>query len=362
MSKLIKILLGICLVAAFAFGGIWSARQLTAQDTPDGGEQGGGSDATQVGVASPLERRIEDDLSGVGTLRAIRAVDLMPAASGRVTEVRISSGDTVSEGDILIQLDDRAERAALNDAEATLAETRSDFQRFEELSESNTAAEARVEETRAAFRRAEAAVSSARAALEDRTITAPFDGTVGLLDIEPGSFLAQDAIVTTLFDLSAVEIRLSLPERYFDQVEAGQTVTMTTPAYPDATFEGTVAVRASQIELATRSFDVRARIDNPERRLVGGMFANARLVLDTYDALAIPDDAIISEGLTTFVYTVTDDTAARTKITPGRSIGALTEVREGLAEDDRVVIAGWDDLSDGDAVEIDEDYGQEATN
>ncbi|RYH02554.1 efflux RND transporter periplasmic adaptor subunit [Salipiger sp. IMCC34102] len=361
MSKLFKFLIGVLLVAAFAFAGVWGARQLTAQDSDqESGDRG--SDARRVGVAMPEERRIEEDVPGVGTLRAIRAVEVRPVVSGRVTEVRVDSGQIVSEGDVLIQLDDRAERAALTEAEVTLDETRRDFQRFEELGDSNTAAEARVEQARAAFRRAEAAVASARADLEDRTVSAPFDGTVGLVDIEPGSFLAQDTMVTTLFDLSAVEIELSLPERYFDRVEPGQTVTMQTPAYPDDTFEGVVAVRATQIDLATRSFDVRARIDNPDGRLVGGMFANARLVLDTYVALAIPDDAIISEGLTTFVYTVTDDTAARTEIVAGRSIEALTEVREGLEADDRVVIAGWDDLSDGDTVEIDEDYAQEATN
>ncbi|APE43926.1 hypothetical protein BOO69_11285 [Sulfitobacter alexandrii] len=361
MAKIVKIVLGLCLVAAFAAGGVWGTRLLLAED---GNEDSGqpGSQLTRVGVATPQERTIDRDISGVGTLRAVRAVELMPVASGRVTEVAIVSGASVTEGEVLLRLDDRAAQAAVMEAEATLGQTRSDFQRFEELGESNAAAEARVEEARAAYLRAEAALASARATLEDRTLRAPFSGMLGLVDVEPGSFLGPDSVITTLYDLSAVEVRLSLPERYFDQVQAGQAVTLRTPAYPDDTFEGTVAVRAPEIDLSARSFDVRARLDNPDGRLVGGMFANARLVLDTYEALAIPDDAIISEGMTTFVYTIAEDTAKRTEVVAGGSVDGLTEVREGLSADDRVVVAGWDNLTDGAQVEIDEQTSQEALN
>jgi len=85
-------------------------------------------------------------------------------------------------------------------------------------------------------------------------------------------------------------------------------------------------------------------------------------VLDRYDATAIPDDAIISEGLSTYVFTVDDETARRTEVETGNSVGSLTEIREGLDTDDRVVVAGWDNLSDGATVEIDEDFEREALN
>jgi len=84
----------------------------------------------------------------------------------------------------------------------------------------------------------------------------------------------------------------------------------------------------------------------------GGMFAYARLLLETYDGIAIPDAAIISEGLESYVYTVADGVSTRTDISPGRSLGELTEVREGLRLGDRVVAAGWDQLSDGAEVTI----------
>ena len=199
----------------------------------------------------------------------------------------------------------------------------------------------------------------ARADLEDRAITAPFSGTLGVIDIEPGSFVQSGVAVTRLSDLSAVEVSLSVPERYFERVREGQALIVTTPAYPEESFEGRVTLRAPEINLGSRSVEIRARLDNPEGRLVGGMFANSRLVFETYEGLVIPDDAIISEGLTTYVYTVRDGTARRTEIDIGTSLGALTEVREGLSAEDRVVVAGWDQLSDQAPVEIDEDVARE---
>ena len=373
MKRALTIVLGLVVVAALGAAGVWGTSMLlsgggggeeaSGENGGGGGGEGGegeGGGATRVGIARPETVTIEDDVRAVGTMRAVRVVDLVPASEGRVVEVPVASGKTVAAGDLLVRLDDRAERAALAEAEASLTEASQNFDRVSELEDENTVAEAQVEEARAARDRAAAAVGAASATLEDRTVTAPFDGTLGIVDVEPGAYLATDAPVTRLSDLSTVEVSAALPERYFDRVEDGQTVYVTTPAYPDDTFEGRLTVRASEIDLTSRSFEVRAEIDNSDGRLVGGMFADARLVLDTYEGLAVPDDAIISEGLTNFVYVVAeDDAAVRTDVEPGASLGDMTEVRGDLEPDARVVVAGWDQLSDGDTVEIDEDFDGE---
>jgi membrane fusion protein (multidrug efflux system) len=89
------------------------------------------------------------------------------------------------------------------------------------------------------------------------------------------------------------------------------------------------------------------------------MFADARLLLGSEEGLAVADDAIISEGLSTYVFTVVDGTARRTAIETGASLEELTEVRSGLAPGDRVVVAGWDRLSDGAPVEVADDIARE---
>jgi membrane fusion protein (multidrug efflux system) len=350
MKRAVKTLAGLAVVVLFAIAGVTGTQALlSVQDSESGGPPGS---ATRVGVTTPEERRIERAVAATGTIRPIRMIELVPDAPGRVTGVPVSSGQQVEAGELLIQLDDRAARAALAEAEATLAETQQAYDRIERLARSNAAADSQLEGARADLLRAEAAEMAARADLEDRTIRAPFAGTLGVIDIEEGAYLGGTTAVTRLSDLSSVEVSATLPEQYFDEVTPGQTLQVNTPAYPEARFEARVTLRAPEIDRDTRSFEIRAEIDNAERRLAGGMFARSRLLLDSYDGIAIPDAAIISEGLSSYVYTVADGTATRTDIAPGQSLGDLTEVREGMSLGDRVVIAGWDQLSDGAAVEI----------
>ena len=358
MKKLLKILAGFAVVAGFAAAGLFGTEALVSQGAA-GAQSGRERAPTRVGVAQPQRMTIEDRVSAVGTLMPVRAVELVPEAPGRVTAVPVASGQTVAAGDLLVQLDDRAAQADLTDAEATLREARQELRRVTELSDSNVAAEARLESTRAAFERAEAAVQRARANLTDRRITAPFAGTLGIIDVEPGAFLDGSVPVTRLSDLSVVQVSLSLPERYFQAVAPGQRLTLTTPAYPDTDFAGDITVRAPEIDLGSRSFDIRAEIDNADGRLAGGMFANSRIVLSTYEGLAIPDDAVISEGFASYVYVVSDGTAVRTEIEAGATLGAMIEARSGLDADNTVVVAGWDQLSDGAPVTIDEDIARE---
>lgn len=350
MTRAVKILVSIVFVLACAVAGVTGTQALlSVQETTDDMR---GADATPVGVASPETRRIEDVLTTTGTIRPIRSVEVVPNVPGRVTSVPVSSGQKVEEGDLLVQLDDRAARAALADAEATLSEARQSYNRIERLAQGNAAAESQLESSRATLLRAEAAKMAANADLEDRAIMAPFSGTLGVIDINEGAYLDGTVPVTRLLDLSTVEVRASLPEQYFDDVAPGQTLQVTTPAYGDEMFEGRVTLRAPEIDQETRSFQIRAEIENPDARLASGMFAYARLLLETYDGIAIPDAAIISEGLESYVYTVADGVATRIDISPGRSLGELTEVREGLRLGDRVVAAGWDQLSDGAEVDI----------
>lgn len=351
---------GLLIVLLCAGAGLYGTRSLLSASDSDGGAAPAQS-AVRVDVVAPQERKVEDAVTGVGSLRPLRQVDIVPTTPGRITAMPVASLEQVAAGDLLIQLDDRSERAALSEAEATFDEAQQDFDRIAQLADSNAAAEAQLEASRATFRRAEAALMMARTATEDRAITAPFAGKLGVIEAEPGGFLTAGTAVTRLSDLSQVEVVVALPEQYFDRVAPGQPLTLTTPAYPDASFAGEVTLRGTQIDLGTRSFEIRARIDNPDQRLVGGMFASTRLVLDSYSALTIPDDAIISEGLSTYVYTVSDGTAKRTSIETGQTLEDSTEITQGLEADDRVVIAGWDQLRDGAPVEIGQDLTAEAT-
>ncbi len=365
MRQLFRIAAGAVVVAGLGAAGLFGTEYLLSrpgnagQSAGNAGGGGGGGRAARVGVAQPERREIETAVTAVGTIMPSRAVEVTPAVSGRVVAVPVTSGAKVAQGDTLVALDAEAEEAALAGAEASRDEARQNLSRVEQLAQANTAAEQRLEQARAAFARAEAEVMAAWAALDDRKVTAPFAGTLGLIDVDPGAYVSAANPLTMLSDLSVVQVDMALPERYFSRVAPGQRVSLTVPAYPDASFEGLVTVRDSAVSPGSRSFDVRAEIDNSDRRLVGGMFAEARLVFDSYDGLAVPDDAIVSEGPDTFVYVVADGQARRRDVALGGSVGSLTEITEGLEPEARVVVAGWDNLRDGAPVEVAEDMARE---
>ena len=360
MKTVIRGALAVGFVAAFAVAGLVGTDALLERlDAAEASETASGSRSVRVGIAQPQTRRIEEAVSSVGTVTPSRDVDIRPIVAGRVSEVPVGSGQSVEQGDLILQLDDRAQRARLKGAKATLQEARQNLNRIAELAQDNTAAEQRLEAARATFARAESEAMAAEAALEDRRIEAPFDGTLGLVDLDPGAYIDPQEVVVTLSDLSTVQVDVALPERYFDRVTPGQTIDVSVPAYPDRTFEGKVVVREPVVDERSRSFDVRARIENTERTLVGGMFAQTRLVVEVGEGLAVPDDAIIAEGSDTYVYTVTDGTAQRRDVTPGQSLGPLTEIASELTPNDRVVVSGWNTLRDGAPVTVAEDIARE---
>lgn len=353
VSRILKIVGGLVLVAVCGALGVWGTNVLMSGDGGGQAGPGGGErQPTRVTVAEPRMHEVEDSFSAVGTILPVRSIELRPLAQGRVTEIGVSSGAEVAQGDLLFRLDDRVARAALSDAQATLDESRAEFERIQDLADQDIAAQASLETARGAFRRAESAVEEARANLDDRSLTAPFPGVVGIVDIDPGEYVDPSTTVSTLDDLSTVQADFAVPERYFDRAEAGQTVRVSSAIYPDRAFQGEVTVKAPRIDTASRSFDVRVRMDNAERLLTSGMFVTAELVFATYEAPTLPDDAIISEGEATYVYTVEEGTARRTEIGVAPAEGGRTEITDGLPRDARVVVTGWDTLSDGAPVEV----------
>lgn len=360
MKTGIRIVIALCVAAGFGAAGLFGTETLLeARSAAQDSGRDSGPRAVRVGVATPERRTLERRIDGVGTVMAERTVALRPSVPGRVTEVAVASGAEVSEGDLILQLDDRAQRARLAGARASLEEARKDLRRIEELADSNTAAEQRLEAARATFARAEAEEMAARAALDDRRVVAPFDGTLGLIDVDAGAYVAPQDVIAPLSDLSTVQVDMSVPERHFARISTGQAVELRVPAYPDRRFDGNVIAREARVDAAARSFDLRARVENPQRDLVGGMFARTGLIVAREEGLAIPDDAIIAEGETTYVYTVVDGTARRTEVTPGQSLGELTEVTGALDADSRVVVSGWNRLRDGAPVTVAEDIARE---
>lgn len=305
-----------------------------------------------VALATAEMRETARRVEAVGTTLARNAVAIVALTSGRIEELTFEPGQQVKAGDVLVRLDDDIERADLNQAEATLQENVLALQRAQALRQKNAIPVATVEQLVAAQAGAQADLDRARRRLADRTVTAPFDGMVGLRQVDLGARVDEETVLTTLDDRSEMEIEFSLPETLYGEVTIGQPVVATSAAFADRSFEGLVATIDSRIDTTSRAFKVRALLPNPDLLLPAGMFMQVAVVLESRMAVMVPEEAVIVQGDRTFVYVVADGRAAVRDIEIGhREVGSV-EVTSGLAAGEAVVIRGTQRLRDNAPVKV----------
>ena len=323
-----------------------------AGEGAQGGGQRGSRPAPSVTTATLAPRQLETRLEAVGTTRALQAVEIVPLTSGRVVEIAFEPGQKVFEGAVLVRLDDEIERDDLTEAEATLAQATFAEERAQTLSQTNTISRAQVEQLTAASATAQAAVDRARRRLADRTVRAPFDGVVGLGEVEIGARVDDDTMITTLDDLSEVEIEFSLPETVFGQIVPGLAITADSAAFPGRVFEGEIASIDSRIDQNSRSFKVRALVPNSQTLLPAGMFMHLTVTLDRRMALMVAEQALVAEAGQNFLFVIEDGKALRRDVKIGRREFGAVEITQGLAEGEVIVVKGVQKLRDGAKVRI----------
>ncbi|PRX09560.1 UNVERIFIED_ORG: membrane fusion protein (multidrug efflux system) [Martelella mediterranea] len=346
----IKAMTGIILIAGAGFAGfeltgtMLAPRSAPAQTAPSA------ETALEVSTVPVRQMAFSETIAAVGTTRAIRAIELHPEAAGRIVELSISPGSTVSEGDLLLRLDDTAARASLEFANATLAEARAAIERHDRLRESGTISEAAYEAAQAALLRAEAERDLAREALEDRSLYAPFTGVVGLSDLTVGEHVDTNTIVASLDDLSVIEVDFRVPEQAYPRLDTGIDVELHSASWPDRIFRGAISAIDTRIDAGSRSLALRARVDNADGDLKAGMFMQVAIVIENLQQLAVPERALSVSGAQTTLFVVDAGIARQVEIETGQNRDGLVEVRAGLENGDAVIINNLHRLSDGMAV------------
>ncbi|WP_265499791.1 efflux RND transporter periplasmic adaptor subunit [Paracoccus beibuensis] len=347
--RILKTTLGaIVIVGAAAAGLHLSDRLLAAPDPQVRAETL--SETVPVETIPVETARFTDSVRAVGTARARRAIAVTSEASGRITRIAFTPGGAVAQGDLLLALDDRAEQADLMAAEATLAEAQAAFARQEQLNRSGSASDAAFQTARAALLRAEAERDSAQLALEDRRVTAPFDGVTGLTDLVEGQLLDSATPITTLDDLSAIEVDFAVPETLLPRLAQGQAVQLRSAAWPGRVFPAEIARIDTRVDPATRSIALRAQMDNGDRALAGGMFLQVELVLDERRAPAVPETALTVDGDRHLVLVARDGQAQHAEIEVGQQIDGLVEVVAGLEPGTPIIVSNLHRVSPGTAI------------
>jgi membrane fusion protein (multidrug efflux system) len=297
-------------------------------------------------------------LEAVGTIRAARGVELSAESSGEVIAVAVKSGDRVKAGDVLVTLNDSVEQASIERQQANLTLARLLFERDKSLIKKKSIPQSQYDRSRADLDGALAQLAETQAILQNKRIVAPFSGTAGIIDVEVGDYLGSGSPVTTLQDLSALEIDFSVPARHFPRLRPGLQLTVQTDAFPDRTFAATLIALDARVDPGTRNLALRAKLDDSEG-LLPGMFA--RLVIDldnSRSVVTVPETAVAYSihGNTIWVLRQGrgQTTANPRVVETGESRNGRVAVTEGLRSGEWIVTVGQNKLHRGAKVIIDD--------
>ncbi|HWK75937.1 MAG TPA: efflux RND transporter periplasmic adaptor subunit [Povalibacter sp.] len=308
---------------------------------------GGPGVPVSVLVASAKLQPFAQDMEAIGTARANEALDVTAKVSNRVVAIHFREGQQVKAGDVLVELDSQQVRANLAEAEAALADSRSQYDRSRELYATKALSEAQMDQLQASLKMNEARVAGARSQLNDTIIRAPFSGRVGLRNVSVGSYVSPTTVITTLDDTSIIKLDFSVPEVFLSTLKEGLSINARTTAYSDALFSGKVSSIDSRLDPISRAVVVRASIENRDGRLKPGMLMTVNLMRAEAPALLIPEQALVPEGDRKFVFGVRDDKAVRLEVKTGRRRPGAVEVLDGISEGDVVVVEGTQKIRDG---------------
>ena len=298
-------------------------------------------------------------LSSVGNVRAFRGVDLSAEAGGAVLNVFVKSGMDVNKGDLLIQLNDASDIAQLNSfkAMADLAKVINDRDKQQLAIQ---AISKNVFDTSAADAKSKAAQVEQQAALvAKKSIKAPFSGRVGIISINPGQYVNAGDKMLTLQTLDPIFVDFTLPQTTAGMIQVGQEIEMKTDAFKDAAFKGKITAVSPKVELNTRNMQIEAVVNNPDKKVLPGMFANVTINLGgRVKYLTLPQTAITYNpyGSTVFIARKTDRLDKQGKplieaeqvfVTTGLTRGDQVAIVKGLEPGVMVVTSGQLKLKNG---------------
>lgn len=310
---------------------------------PPGGAPPMPVEAVQVRVGT-----VERTVTAVGSLLSNESVVVRPEVAGRISEIAFKEGQRVAKGTVLVRLDDAIARATLAQAQASIAFSRAELSRADQLVRQNTGPLRNREQASAKLLADEAAVQLAKAQLDKQVIAAPFDGVLGLRKASVGDFVQAGKDIVNLEDIDTLKLDFRVPEMFLPAVKVGQTVKVAVDAFGGRSFDGTVYAIDPLVDVNGRALAIRARVPNPDGSLRPGLFARVSLTLTTVpDAVLIPEQAIVAFGKDQFVFKVVDGKVVQTRVVLGERRNAEVEIAKGLAPGDMVVTAGQLKIRDG---------------
>jgi RND family efflux transporter MFP subunit len=326
-------------------------------ESPRGNGQsgGGGGSFSRGGNVPVVTARVATDTTGaqiraIGTATAVESITVFPEVTGIITGIEVEAAASVRKGQVLFTLDDADQAVEVEKAGVALDLARDAADRAEKLAKTNNVTEAALTVARNALRGAEINLKSAELARDKRTITAPFNGVVGLIPVSVGDLVSNSTALTTLDDVSQLTVDFDAPERFADLVKVGTPVLGQAVGLPGRDIKGSVSAVDSRVDPATRVFKIEATLEQGIEGLKPGMSLTIAVDFPGSPQITVSSLAVQWDRQGSYVWTIEDEKAKRTPVQIlGRKSG-IVMVAADLQPGEEVVVEGLQRMREGVAV------------
>ena len=306
---------------------------------------------TTVSSAVVKEEDWAPTLSAVGSISAVQGAIVSTELGGIVSEVGFQSGSEAKKGEVLLKLDSSSEEALLHTAEADLELARANLQRERDLAARKVVSKQELDAAESTFGQKQGTVDNMRAFIAKKQVRAPFDGQLGIRQVNVGQMINSGQQVVSLQALDPVYVDFALPQQELSKLAPGLEALVRTDAVPGREFKGKLTALNSMVDTVTRNVTLQATLENPDHALKPGMFVKINIALpEKGKTLVIPGSAVsyAPYGDSVFVIDKKKDpktgketqTLRQAFVRVGEARGDFVSVTQGLKAGDEVVSTG----------------------
>ncbi|MDR2971331.1 MAG: efflux RND transporter periplasmic adaptor subunit [Bacteroidales bacterium] len=310
-------------------------------------KSGGAISAKLFVVESNL---LSNGINAVGTLLPNEEVELISEAAGKVVGIFFDEGTIVSDGQLLLKVDDAELQAQLKRAEYQLTLSGERLNRQRILLEKDAVSREEFDQVQTDYNILQTDIDLLKTKIAKTEIKAPFAGTVGFRGVSLGSFLQLNTVIARLIDHNLLKLEFAIPEKYASTCFTGNKIKFRTEVSAEE-FEATVYAVDPKVDVNTRTITIRGLYNNSNKKLLAGMFARINLIINqSEEVLLIPSEAIVQEMEGKKVWMVSNGKTFSQPIVTGFRSNNKVEVITGLQAGDTIMISGLMQVREGASV------------
>jgi RND family efflux transporter MFP subunit len=321
---------------------------------------GGYSQAQQFGprealvIVQPVSfERERNRVEAVGTAEAVRSITIYPAVGDRVVAVNFKPGDKVEKDQLLVELDARRQQVAVEQAQINLRDAERTVERLRASREQGAVPQSELDNAILLRDLARVELDNAKIELEDRFIRAPFEGIIGITDVEVGDRIDQQTAIATLDDRSTLLIDFRIPEAAVSLLQDGAELQVQPWRYSGTPVTAEIIELDSRINATTRMYRARAKISNDNDDFLPGTSFRTAIELAGEEFASVPEAALSWGVNNPFVWVVEDGKAARIEVQIEQRLAGRVLVSGNIQRDDLLIVEGVQSLREGQPVVFD---------